>query len=136
RVVFGPAETTGMHGAALRANQTRVTVDAELDGRHVWMIADTGVLRTIVYERGPESILENYRVQGRIVAQSMGGLVENRVVTVLQLRLGDQDLDRQVVFVAPPAGNNLNDVAGYLGPASLNARQIVFDFKSNELRWK
>jgi len=100
------------------------------------MIADTGVRRTILYERGQEAILEKFRIQGRVLAHSMGGTVENRLALALQLSLGGQDLDREVVFISPPAADKLDNVAGYLGPASLNAKQIVFDFDANQLRWK
>lgn len=136
RVIFGETDTTGMHAVPMRVGQTTLTVQAELDGRPVWMIADTGLLRTTLYERGVEAVLENYRVQGHVTAQSMGGSVQNRVATVLQFSLGGQELDREVLFVTAPASNQLNDVAGFLGPASFTAKQVVFDFDSSQLFWK
>jgi hypothetical protein len=136
RVIFGATETTGMHSAPMRVDQTMVTVEAELDGHPVWMIADTGLLRTTLYERGAEAVLENYRVQGHVAAQTMGGPVQNRVATVLQLRLSGQQLDREVLFIAPPAADRLSDVAGFLGPASFKPKEVVFDFESNQLLWK
>jgi Aspartyl protease len=136
RVLFGATETAGMHAVPMRVTQAAVTVEAQLNGRSVWMIADTGLLRTTLYERGVEAVLENYRVQGHVVAQSIGGPIENRVSTVLQLRCGGQELDREVLLVAPPAANRLSDVAGFLGPASFNPKQVVFDFDSNQLLWK
>jgi len=137
RVVFGVTDQlSGMRAAPMREDETMLCVQADLDGRPVWMIADTGVRRTILYERGQEAILEKFRIQGRVLAHSMGGTVENRLALALQLSLGGQDLDREVVFISPPAADKLDNVAGYLGPASLNAKQIVFDFDANQLRWK
>lgn len=136
RVIFGGTDTAGMHAVPMRLGETTVTVQAQLDGRPVWMIADTGLLRTTLYERGIETALENYRIKQHLLANALGGVVENRLTTVLQLRLGDQQLDREVLFIAPPAANQLSDIAGFLGPASLNPKQVVFDFDSNQLFWK
>jgi len=136
RVLFGATETAGMHSVPMRVSQIAISVEAQLNGHAVWMIADTGLLRTTLYERGVEAVLENDRVQGHVVAQSLGGPVENRVSTVLQLRCGGQELDREVLFVAMPASHRLSDVAGFLGPASFNPKQVVFDFESNQLLWK
>jgi Aspartyl protease len=136
QVSFGATDTTGMHAAPMRLGQTTVTVQAVLDGRPVWMIADTGLLRTTLYEKGIERTLANYRVKEHLLAHAMGGVVENRLTTVLQFRLGDQQLDREVLFIAPPAANQLSDIAGFLGPASFNPKQVVFDFDSNQLLWK
>jgi hypothetical protein len=136
RVVFGATETDDMQAVPMRVSQTILSVQAQLNGRPVWMIADTGLLRTMLFERGLEALLENDRVQGHVSSQSMGGRVDNRVSTVLQFRLGQQDLDREVLFVRAPAANRLNEVAGYLGPASLKAKQVLFDFDAHQLRWK
>jgi hypothetical protein len=136
RVIFGATDTTGMHAAPMRLGETTVTVQAELDGRPVWLIVDTGLLRTTLYERGIETAIEDYRVKEHLLAHAMGGPVENRSTTVLQLSLGDQPLDKEVLFIAPPAANRLSDIAGFFGPASLSPKQVVFDFDSNQLFWK
>jgi hypothetical protein len=136
RVVFGATETSGMRAARMRANGTELCVEAELDGRLVWMIADTGMLGTVLYERGLETTFEDHWMEEPIMGRSLGGAVESRRGTVPRLRLGEQDLDRRVLLVGAPNVKRLNDVAGYLGPALLNAKQIVFDFESNQLRWK
>ncbi|HXX16323.1 MAG TPA: retropepsin-like aspartic protease [Candidatus Eremiobacteraceae bacterium] len=136
RIVFDAAETTDMQAVPMRVSSTTLAVAAQLDGRPVWMIADTGLLRTMIYERGLETVLENYRVQGHVLSQSTGGWVQNRVSMVLQFRLGAQDLGHEVLFVSAPPANRLADVAGYLGPASLKAKQVMFDFDAHQLRWK
>ena len=135
-VVFGTTETADMQAAPMRVTNTVLSVEAQLNGRPVWMIADTGLLRTMIYERGLEALLENNRVQGHVRSQSMSGSLDNRVATVLQFRLGGQDLEREVLFVPPPATNCLDDVAGFLGPAALKAKQVLFDFDAHQLRWK
>jgi hypothetical protein len=136
RIVFGTTETADMQAVPMRVSQTVLSVEAQLNGRPVWMIADTGLLRTMLYERGLEALLENDRIQGHVRSQSMGGAVDNRVSTVLQFRLGSQDLEREVLFVPAPPADHLDDVAGFLGPASLKAKQVMFDFDAHQLRWK
>jgi hypothetical protein len=136
RVVFGSTQISGMRAAPMRAGRTELCVEAELDGRLVWMIADTGMSGTVLYERGLEAAIENYQMEGRTMGRSVGGAVESRQAIVPRFRLGGQDLERRVLMVSAPNVKRLNDVAGYLGPASLNAKQIVFDFQANQLRWK
>lgn len=136
RVVFGTTGTSDMQAVPMRLTQSLLSVEAHLNGRSVWMIADTGLLRPMIYERGLDVLLENNRIQGHVRSQSMGGWVDNRVSTVLQFRLGGQDLEREVLFVSAPADNRFDDLAGYLGPASLKAKQVLFDFDSHQFRWK
>jgi hypothetical protein len=136
RVVFGATENSGMRTAPMRAGETELCVEAELDGRVVWVIADTGMAGTVLYERGLAASLENYTLRGQAMVRSLGGAVESRKAVVSRFRLGGQDLERRVLLVSPPNVKRLNDIAGYLGPASLGARQIVFDFDANQLRWK
>jgi predicted aspartyl protease len=136
RVVFGAMEGGGMRTAPLRAGGTELCVEAELDGRLVWMIADTGMAGTVLYERGREASLENYTLRGQAMVRSLSGAVESRKAVVSRFRLGGQDIERRVLLVSAPNVKRLNDIAGYLGPAMLDAKQIVFDFDSNQFRWK
>jgi hypothetical protein len=53
-----------------------------------------------------------------------------------RLRLGGQDLDREVVLISAPGAKRLSGVSGYLGLASLNAKQVAFDFETNQLLWR
>jgi len=136
RVVFGATESNGMRAAPMRVGGTELCVEAELEGRLVWMIADTGMAGTVLYERGVRAALENYVMGGPPAERSLSGVVESRKAVVSQFRLGGQDLERRVLLVNAPNVKRLNDIAGYLGPASLGARQIVFDFENAQLRWK
>src|SRR5277367_2605714 len=125
-----------MRATPMRVDETELCVEAELEGRLVWMIADTGMAGTVVYERGVRADLENYVMGGHPSERSLSGVVETRKAVLSQFRLGGQDLERQVLLVSAPNVKRLNDIAGYLGPASLGAGQIVFDFENAQLRWK
>ena len=136
QVVFGASASDGMRAAPMRVEGNVLRVGAELDGTPVWMIADTGIFGTVLYERGHIAVLDNYRIEGPKMDHSLGGAFESRNAIVSQFKLGGQNLERRVQLVGAPDAKRLNDVAGYLGPASLNAKEIVFDFEANQLRWK
>jgi len=62
--------------------------------------------------------------------------VESQIAVVPRLRIARQDLDRRVYLVRPPNSPLLNGVAGYLGIAALNAKQVSFDFDRGLLSWQ
>jgi predicted aspartyl protease len=136
RVVFGPTATGAMHGVPMRADAKSVRVEVELDGRPVWMVADTGARGIMLYEDTLKDLLANYRVEGRTGAVSLGGPLENRLAIVPRLRLGGQDLDREVFLISAAGAKRLSGVSGYLGLASLDAKQVAFSFETNQLLWQ
>jgi predicted aspartyl protease len=139
RVVFGPTaecEGGGMRMAPMRADARSVTVLVDLDGRPVWMVADTGTPLTVVYEDTLDDLPVNYSPVGTIEAQGLGGRVENRMAIVPRLRIGGQDLDTEVVLVSTPGATRLSGVSGYLGLGALDAKQVAFSFETNQLLWK
>jgi hypothetical protein len=101
----------------------------------VSMIADTGLFGTAFYEGTVENLRESYNALGLSVGRSVGGAVKSRSVVVPRLRLGNQDLDREVRLVERPNSQTLPGIAGYLGISALDAKQIAFDFDHNELHW-
>lgn len=134
--IFGPTATRGMHTVPMRADARSITVEVALDGRPIWMVADTGTRGILLYEDTLKDLPANYRVEGRTSAASLGGPFENRLAIVPRLRLGGQDLDREVVLISAPGAKRLSGVSGYLGLASLDAKQVAFSFETNQLLWK
>jgi len=136
RSMFGPTATHGMHSVPMRADARSITVEVALDDRSVWMVADTGTRGILLYEDTLKDLLANYRLEGRTSAASLGGPFENRLAIVPRLRLGGQDLDREVVLISAPGARKLSGVSGYLGLASLDAKQVAFSFETNQLLWR
>jgi predicted aspartyl protease len=136
RLAFGPTSTVGMRGVPMRADAKSIRVEVELDRRPVWMVADTGARGVVLYEDTVKDLLVNYRVQGRTGEVSLGGALENRIAIVPRLRLGGQDLNREVALVSTPGASRLSGVSGYLGLAALNAKQVAFSFETNQLLWR
>ena len=136
RVVFGPTATDGMHAVPLRADAKAISVELELGSRPVWMVADTGARGIVLYEDTVKDLLANYRVAERTDGASLGGPLESRVAIVPRVRLGGQNLEREVMLISAPGAKKLSGVAGYLGLASLDAKQVAFSFETNQLLWR
>ena len=100
------------------------------------MVADTGAPGTLIYADTLADLLANYHLEGRTDALSIGGPVENHTVIVPRLRLGGQDLNREVLLVSAPGASRLSGVSGYLGLASLAAKQVAFSFETDQLFWR
>ena len=132
RVVFGPAATPGMRSAPMLPGGKVIKVEAELDGSPVWMVADTGAPGTVLYD----DLAASYRLEGGAHWLSLTGYVESRIAIVPRFRMGGQDLAREVILVSVPQAKRLSGVSGYLGVASLEAREVAFDFESNLFLWK
>jgi Aspartyl protease len=135
QVSFGPTSPFPGSSVPLQPEALFLTVQADLDGRPVSMIADTGLFGTAFYEGTVNDARENCNPVGRAMGRSVGGAVKSRSVVVPRLRLGNQDLDREVQLVQRPTSNPLPGIAGYLGISALDAKQIVFDLEHKQLRW-
>lgn len=136
RVVFGTMATSGMHAVPMRLDAKSASVHVSLDARPVWMVADTGARGIVFYEDTIKDLPVNYRVESRSDRVSLGGPLESRVAIVPRLRLGGQNLDTEVVLISAPGATRLSGVSGYLGLASLEARQVAFNFETNQLLWR
>ena len=134
RVVFGAISATEGHSVPSRETPLCLAVPIDLDGRELWMIADTGMRGTMFYK--PQLEATSYQWQASISGRSAGGSVESQLVLVPRLRIGTRDLDRQVYVVGPPNSALLGGIAGYLGIASLNAKQVTFDLDRGVLAWQ
>jgi predicted aspartyl protease len=134
RVVFGAVAITKGHSVPFRESSLFLTVPIDLDGRELWMIADTGMQGAMFYETQLEAT--PYRWQASISGRTVGGNVESQIALVSRFRIAAQDLDRQVYVVHPPNSPLLEGIAGYLGITSLNAEQVTFDLDSGILSWQ
>jgi hypothetical protein len=134
RVVFGAISATEGHSVPSRETPLCLEVPIDLDGRKLWMIADTGMRGAMFYK--PELEATSYQWQASISGRGVGGGVESQLALVPRFRIGTRDLDRQVYIVRPPNSALLDGVAGYLGIASLNAKQVTFDLDRGILSWQ
>jgi Aspartyl protease len=134
RVMFGASSAIQGHSVPFRENSLFLTVPVNLDGRELWMIADTGMRGAMFYE--PQLEATSYQRQASITGRGVGGGVESQIALVPRFRIATQDLDRQVYVVRRPNSALLDGIAGYLGIASLHANQVTFDIDRRVLSWQ
>jgi hypothetical protein len=135
RVVFGLSEPRGSRSVPMRTDTLFPEVQVDLDGRSLWMIADTGMRGTLFYE-GLIGEIDGSYVGSETRGWTASGALDSRTVFAPRLRLGGQDLERQVSLVRPSDSQLLRGVAGFLGIGVLEAKEVTFDFERNELSWK
>jgi len=134
-VIFEPREHRGSRFAPVRPNDLFLMVETYVDGTPVWMVADTGTQGVTFYQERLGSVGARYTVRGDAIGQSLGGRINARVADVSRLRLGAQDLDRTVQLIHAPLTGAPEGIAGYLGFAALNAKEIDFNLEKKEIRW-
>src|SRR3984885_1368628 len=134
RVVFGAISATEGYSVPSRETPLCLAVPIDLDGRELWMIADTGMRGAMLYK--PELEATSYQWQASISGRGVGGSVESQLALVPRLPIAPGDVDRQVYVVRPPNSALLDGIAGYLGIASLNAKQVTFDLDRGVLSWQ
>jgi hypothetical protein len=135
RVTFGKPASPGMRSVPIRVDGRSISVEVYVDRRPVRMIADTGVRNAVFYRNALRDSFTVYRVERRSRGLSVGGVVEDEVAIVTALAIGGHPLDRKVLVVSAPETERLTGVSGYLGLASLNAKEVAFDFDTNQLLW-
>lgn len=135
-VTFSSEAQADMRSAPMLVDGNAIRVEAELDGRSVWMAADTGAPGTVLYEDTLKNLAVNYRLEGGTDWLSLGGHVESHIAAVPRFRMGGEDLRREVILVSVPEAKRVKGVSGYLGLPSLGAKEVAFDFERNQLRWR
>jgi len=135
RVTFGKPASPGMRSVPMRTNERSISVEVYLNRRPVRMVADTGVRNVVLYQDALWDTFTDYHVERRARGVSVGGAVENDVAVVAGLSIGGHELDREVWVVNAPATARLTGASGYFGLASLDAKQVAFDFETNQLLW-
>ena len=134
RVVFGAISATEGHSVPFRESSLCLSVPIDLDSRELWMIADTGMRGTMIYESQLETT--SYQREASISGRTVSGNVELQIALVPRLRLGTQNLDRRVYVVRSSNSALVHGIAGYLGIVSLNAKQVTFDLDRGVLSWQ
>jgi len=135
RILFGQPASPGMRSVPIRADDRSISVEVYLDGKPVRMVADTGVRGPVFFADSLHDLFTDYRVQRRSRGRSVAGAVEDEVATVPRLSIGGHQLGREVTVVSAPDTARLTGASGYLGLASLDAKQVAFDFETNQLLW-
>ena len=135
RITFGASALRAWKSVRMVSDGTCLRVALEVDGRSVWMIADTAMRGIVFYREELDSINANYTTGRQINGVSVGGSIPFLPALVPRLRLGGQDLDREAYLLTSGTMPRQENAGGYIGLSTLHARWIEFDFAEQVLRW-
>jgi len=132
RVSFSPPDRARSE-AVPESDPFFLTVKILIQEQPVHLIVDTGVEGVLLYE---DSLLEhvpNLKIEGRKKATSLGTRLQATWATLPNVGIGAINSDARVVLMKASPGQILRGVDGYIGPASLKARRIEFNFTTSTL---
>jgi hypothetical protein len=96
-------------------------------GDSIHLVVDTGLQGILLYGNRLRNRLPKMRIDGKSTNVPMGRL-RVKQVRLPGVRIADAEVVTTVLLIDGPDEDALPGVDGYLGPASLQARRIEFDF--------
>lgn len=135
-VAFRRPATSGMRGAPILTDGELIKVQVQLDGHPAWMVVDTGAPAAVLYAETLKDLAVNYRLEAQMDWLSVSGHFQSHIARLPSFRVGGDDLGKRVILLSVPEAKRVNGVSGYLGVASLEAKEVAFDFLRNQLLWK
>jgi len=134
-IVFGQSAILTGRQVSFIPDAASLQIQLDVDGRTLPVIADSGMQGIVLYREVLDSMAADYKTGRPVTGVSLGGAIPYTPALVPRLRLGTQDLERNVRLVNPAGNPSARRIAGYFGLASLHAKWIEFDFEHQQLRW-
>src|SRR5579864_1909573 len=124
----------GKNGAGENLPAGAFAVPIVVQGLRMHLLVDTGCQGMLLYRNR----LRNRLPSLSIVGESRTGVIGRLGATQVNLpgvKIGGPEKMATVLLIDGPKHGDLLGVDGYLGPASLHAKRIEFDFATRTLRW-
>jgi predicted aspartyl protease len=122
-------------GAGDRVYAGGFTIPFVVQGIIMSLVVDTGHQDVLLYRERVHKLLPKMRTQGESKEVALGRLHATRV-KLPDVRIGGRDEVTTVFMINGPDDGALPGVDGYLGPSTLHAKRIEFDFAAKVLRWQ
>jgi|SRR5580765_223269 predicted aspartyl protease len=106
-----------------------------VQGIPIHLVIDTGLQGILLYGNRLRKRLPKMKIDGKSTNVPMGRL-RVKQVRLPGVRIADAEEVTTVLLIDGPDEDELPGVDGYLGPASLRAKRIEFDFDAKVLRWR
>lgn len=135
RIRFAP-ESSAPPSPATHAQLRCLVVNAEIEGRPLRLLVDTGAKDLILFKKDTRGHLPKLRVMGEESIPSLGEKGRMQQVTLPPLRLGDTEFAHLRTFLVEAPATEASNFDGLLGVASLGARILSFDFERNKVTWE
>ena len=113
-----------------------LTTQLIVQGQPVNLLIDTGMEGILLYENRLRRRIPDLRLEGKTRNAQMGW-VQGKATTLPGIRWKDSETAMSVLLTGGPSEDVMPGIDGFLGTASLKARQIEFNFERNTvmLRW-
>jgi len=122
-------------GTAGRFSSACFVIPLIVQGLQVNLAVDTGLQGIVLYKNRLRKGLPNMRIEGESTNAVMGRL-RGTQVRLPGVRIVDAEVVSTAILIDGPDDKTLPGVDGYLGPATLQAKRIEFDFDAKVLRWQ
>jgi predicted aspartyl protease len=111
------------------------TVPLIVQGFTLRVLLDTGFQGILLYNARLREGLPRVRTEREPATITMMGRIRGVQVQLPGVRIGGSE-ETATVWLIDADRNPPPGIDGYLGPASLHAKQIEFDFAANVLHWQ
>jgi hypothetical protein len=111
-------------------------VQIELEQTLVRLMVDTGTRDLILFERHVRGRLPGIEFLSEKVSGNLGGEVRLKRAKLHRATCGGTSLPIERASLMLEAADTPPDVDGLLGPASLGAKRVGFDFKNRMMSWQ
>jgi len=122
-------------GTTGRSYSPCFVVPLVVQGLQVNLAVDTGVQGIVLYRNRLRKGLPKMRIEGESTNVVMGRL-RGTQVRLPGVRIVDTEVVSTAILIDGPDDKTLPGVDGYLGPATLQAKRVEFDFEAKVLRWQ
>lgn len=122
---------------AVRPHPKCITTQLMVQGYPVRLLVDTGLEGMLFYENRLGKRVPDLRLEGKPERALVGWMqVKTTILPGLQLKNTESEI--HVLLADGPVESILPGIDGFLGIASLKARQVEFDFEKSALglRWQ
>jgi predicted aspartyl protease len=122
-------------GTTGRSSSPCFVIPLVVQGLQVNLAVDTGLQGIVLYKNRLRKGLPKMRIEGESTNVVMGRL-RGTQVRLPGVRIVDAEVVSTAILIDGPDDKTLPGVDGYLGPATLQAKRIEFDFDAKVLRWQ
>ena len=122
-------------GTPERSPSKCFVIPVVVQGIPIHLVVDTGLQGILLYGNRLRKRLPKMRIDGKSTNVAMGRL-RVKQVRLPGVRIAGAEVVTTVLLIDGPDEDVLPGVDGYLGPASLRAKRIEFDFDARVLRWQ
>lgn len=134
RIRFAP-ESSAPPSSASNSRLRCLIVDADIQGRPLRLLVDTGARDLILFKKDPRGRFPGLRIIGEENTHNLGGNTRLRQVALPPIRLGDAEFANLRTYLMDAPASEASNFDGLLGITFLGARLLSIDFERNRLTW-